>query len=338
MDFATGWYRFNKSLLELSMSNFRSWIPIPQPYPLKTFPQRLMRKWIGIAHNITATIGLRLGFSGARVVGVTQNGNTLLQLNKNYALGPRGTKIELPRDLCIFESVRRWGLWELDESEFLARGLRKVGKLVDSNIALLDIGANTGLVTLQTMNLSKMNIEVFLFEPIPRHVSAIEHNLRNVRKTHINKFALSEKNGIAEIFTMSTNHGGTSLLESAVPSNGSIRTEIELVDTAEYCDRFLNEFDHYVIKCDTEGMDAQILSRIPNRIWQKTEVAIIEVWALPEIREQDVTQLLGMCQDFKYASWNPKSQERVSLNEISEYWLSKSGTMRNLFLSKTLLL
>jgi FkbM family methyltransferase len=324
-----------KDLFHL-MSNFRSWIPLPMPHPIKTFPQRLMRKWLYIVDNVIATIGPRLGFSGAKIMGVTQNGNTLLQLNKNYALGPRGTYLELPQDLCIFESVRRRGNWELEESEFLARGLRKVGQSSNSNAALLDIGANTGLVTLQAMNLSKSSIEVFLFEPIPRHVSAVRHNLRNLGKIHINEFALSDKNGFAEISTMPTNHGGTSLLESAVPSAGSIRTHIELVDTAEYCDGFLNEFDNYIIKCDTEGMDALILSRIPNRIWQSTEVAIIEVWALPEIIEQDVTRLLAMCQYFEYASWNPKSRERISLDEISEYWLSKSGTMKNLFFSKTI--
>jgi len=214
--------------------------------------------------------------------------------------------------------------------------LRTVGKLENSNIALLDIGANTGLVTLQVMNLSKIDAEVFLFEPIPRHVAAIEHNLSSVEKVHINQFALSDKNGVAEIFTIPTNHGGSSLLKSAVPSAGSIRTQIELVDTAEYCERFLIKYDRFIIKCDTEGMDACILSLIPNRIWQNTEVAIIEVWALPEIREQDVTNLLAMCRNFKYSSWNPKSKETVTFNEISEYWLSKSGTMRNLYLRKTL--
>lgn len=315
------------------MRIFRSWIPLVKPYPIKTIPQRLVRKWRYIVKNIAALIGVRMGFLGARIVGVTQNGNTLLQLNKDYALGARGAVVELPQDLCIFESVRRWGVWELDESQFLARGIRKAGG--GEKTALLDIGANTGLVTLQAMNLWKTNIEIFLFEPIPRHVSAIKHNLGNFPNIHINEFALSEKNGVTEIFTMATNHGNTSLLGSAVPSAVPITTQIELVDTAEYCDRFLHEFDNYVIKCDTEGMDALILSRIPDRIWQNVEVAVIEVWALPEIREQDVTRLLSMCQDFKYASWNPKSLERISLNEISEYWLSKSGAIRNLFLSKT---
>jgi len=336
------------------MRNFIRWIPITSPTPVKTFPKRLIRKWLYIYKNVVSPtkrisrrwlnkvknlippIAIRLRFRGARIVGVRQNGNTLLRLNKDYALGRKGTELELPQDLVIFESVKIRGDWEIEESEFLAIGLRKAAKISNSKVALLDIGANTGLVTLQAMNLSKTNTEVFLFEPIPRHVSAIEHNLRNIPNIHVNEFALSNENGKSEIFTQTTNHGNTSLLKSVVPSDELIRTNIKLVDTAEYCDNFLKRFDNYVIKCDTQGMDALILSRIPIRIWQSTEVAIIEVWALPEIREQDVTHLLAMCQNFKFASWHPKSQEIISLNEISEFWLNKSGTFKNLFLSKTL--
>ena len=281
-------------------------------------------------------IAVRSGFRGARIVGVTQSGNTLLRRNKDHALGRKGTDLDLPRDLVIFESVKRRGDWELEESEFLAFALRKVKKLQNSKVALLDIGANTGLVTLQAMNLSKTSIEVFLIESIHRHVSAIEHNLKGLPNIHVNEFALSNKNGKSEIFTQTTNHGNTSLLKSVVPSDELIRTQIKLVDTVEYCNNFLKGFDNYVIKCDTQGMDALILTRIPISIWQSMEAAIIEVWALPEIPEQDVTNLLAMCQDFKFACWHPKSQERIGLNEISEYWLSKSGTFRNLFLSKTL--
>lgn len=312
----------------------RRWIPLIKPNPIKTTPQRLIRKWLYIAKNIISFIGVQTGLFGARIVGVTQNGNTLLRLNKDYALGHKGTKLELPRDLGIFESVRKRGIWELEESEFLARGIRKAGD-AGKRTALLDIGANTGLVTLQAMNLSKTSVEVFLFEPIPKHVSALKHNLGNLPNIHINEFALSNENGNSYFFTQTTNHGNTSQLASVVPSNETIRTRIKMVDTEEYCDTFLEGFDKYVIKCDTQGMDALILSRIPNRIWQNTEVAVIEVWALPEIREQDVTNLLAMCQNFNYASWNPNSQERLDLDEVSEYWLSKSGTFRNLFLSKT---
>lgn len=316
--------------------NVRNWIPVPAFLPIKTFLQRLIRKNGFIAENIVTNIGGRVGFSGARIIGITPNGNTLLQLNKNYALGPKGTVLELPMDSVIFEHVRNWGAWALDESEFLARGL-KVACSKTSEVALLDIGANTGLVTLQAMNLSNTLAEVFLFEPVPRHTSAIKKNLRNLSSVHINEFGLSDKNGEANIFTEATNHGNTSLLESVVPEIGMISTRIKLVETTAYCNKFLINFDRFVIKSDTQGMDALIMSRIPDWVWKKCESAIIEVWALDEISKKDVEALLSMCQEFNYVAWQPNHRkEKIGLSEVSEFWLSKSGASRNLFLSKNI--
>ena len=323
------------------MSNFRHWFPAPNPYPIRTFPKRLIRKWLTIANSIYAiyaNIGYRLGFFGARIVGVAPNGNTLLQLNKNYPLGSKGTVIELPRDLVIFESVKKLGAWELNESKFLAQGLKRAYKNTHK-VALLDIGANTGLVTLQAMNLSNTPAEVFLFEPIPRHASAIKKNLRNLSNINVNEFGLSDKNVQVDIFTQATNHGNTSLLKSVVPEIGMISTKIQLVETTAYCNKFLNNFDRYIIKCDTQGMDALILSRIPKSIWKNCITSVIEVWALDNISKQDVETLLFMFQEFEYVAWQltrPTRKEKTELSEVSEFWLSKSGSSRNLFLSKTI--
>ena len=121
-----------------------------------------------------------------------------------------------------------------------------------------------------------------------------------------------------------------------VASKGKIVNEIELRDTAEYCADFLSGFDSYVIKCDTQGMDALILSRIPQRIWENVECAVIEVWALPEINELDVEKLLSMWEGFKYVSWEPNSKKTITLDEINQFWLKKSGKeLGNLFLSKS---
>jgi len=327
------------------MSDFRDWIPLSKPFPINTFLQRLMRKWLWIAKNILhfagnldTHIGSRLGFSGALMVGVTSSGNILLQLNKDYALGCKGTVLELPRDRIIYKSVKDNGFWELEESKFLARGLIKVSQKPRARVALLDIGANTGLVTLQAMNLSKTTNEVFLFEPVPRHASAIKQNLMNLSDVHINEFALSDKNGRADIFTQSTNHGNTSLLNSVVPTINMITTQIELVETTQYCKDFLNDFDGYVIKCDTQGMDALILSRFPLHIWKNCESAVIEVWSISEVDKKDVENLLSMCETFDHVSWHPEAGNgrAIKLNEVREFWLSKSGTSRNLFLSNNI--
>ena len=305
-------------------------------FPIKSFPKRLSVKWIFIFDNIFWFAQGKIGFSPTQIIGVTPTGNTQLRLNRKFPIGEPGFVVELPRDDVIFRSVSRSGSWEIEESEFLARGLKSACQKSDSKTALLDIGANTGMVTLQAMNISKTNNEVFLFEPIPRHASAIRNNLRNLPNVHLNEFALSNKNGFAEIFTEKWNQGNTYLINSVVASKGKIVNEIELRDTAVYCADFLSGFDSYVIKSDTQGMDALILSRIPQRIWENVECAVIEVWALPEINELDVEKLLSMWEKFEYMSWTPNSKKTITLDEINQSWLKKSGKeLGNLFLSRT---
>jgi hypothetical protein len=150
-------------------------------------------------------------------------------------------------------------------------------------------------------------------------------------------FALSDQNGEADIFTEATNHGNTSLLNSVVSEIGMISTQIQLVETTTYCNKFLKNFNRFVIKCDTQGMDALILSRIPDWVWKNCESAIIEVWALDEISKKDVEALLSMCQEFEYVSWQPNNRKlKIGLSKVSEFWLSKSGAQKNLFLSKNI--
>jgi FkbM family methyltransferase len=275
-----------------------------------------------------------MGFSGAKVISLTPEGNTILQLNASTALGKKGDLIALPRDRTIFESVKNSGTWEIEESKFLAKGLLSLNKLSGTNIALLDIGANTGLVSLQAMNIARTDIDVHLFEPIPRHVAAIKYNLRSVQNSHIFQFALSDSYGEAEIFTETHNHGNTSLLRDVVPLDHQFSTTIKLVDTTNFCENNLLGYDAYVIKCDTQGMDALILSRLPKSIWQKCTTALIEVWALPQVNEAHVEELLSRCQEFEYVNWVSDSPKSVTLEEVRDFWLGKSGSPRNLFLSK----
>jgi FkbM family methyltransferase len=314
------------------------WIPIPRLSPLKTFPHRTIYKWIWIIKYAVGRIGALFNFSGAKVVGTTISGNTMMQLNKSNALGRKGSIIEIPRDEVIFNKIRFDGTYDLEESKFISKGLKKACSVPKAKVALIDIGANIGLVTLQAMNLAKSDNEVFCFEPIPQHVTALRNNLSELSKkvrVNIQEFGLSDKNGTATIFTEKTNRGNSSLLQSVVPENGRTQSEIRLVDTKTHFENNFMGFTSFVIKCDTQGMDALILSRIPNLIWENTICAEIEVWALPSILTEDVDTLLCALNKFDLKSWSPNEIQEADIEEIRAYWLGKSGTWRNLYLSKS---
>ena len=310
--------------------------PFVKLTPIRTFPKRLFEQYGKIIKRIFVSVELALGIGGAKMIGITPQNNSILKLNKDYALGYKGTLIELPRDKTIYKYVKNHGSWELETCKFLAKGLRAACQQLNSKVALLDIGANSGLVSLQTMNLSNTTNEVFLFEPIPRHIWAIKNNLKNLSNLHINEFALSDKNKKAEIFSDPNNFGNSSYLGSAFENIDYVSTSSVLVETTEYCKKFLNNFDSYVIKCDTQGMDALILSRFPEQIWQQCQSAVIEVWALADVNKTDVQSLLSMCQGFDNVSWDPYSGtvKKLEFNEVVEFWINKSGATRSLFLSK----
>ena len=274
---------------------------------------------------------------GAQIVGTSPSGNSLLKLSRSSALGHRGAIIKVPRDRVIFESVRQEGAYSSDISDFLAKGL-------DSNLdlrkksALIDIGANSGLITLQTARMAQGLHHYFLFEPLPAHAEAIRHNLDNLPKTvpvEVHQIALSDQNGQATIFTEMLNHGNSSFLQQAIAHpDEQIRTTVETVDTGHFFADFGANFDRFVLKCDTQGMDAAILSRIPERIWERVERAAVEIWALPDIGEAEVQHTLYLWSSFNRIAWDPNFRQTTTLAEVAKFWTNKSRAERNLFLQR----
>ncbi|NDA82673.1 MAG: FkbM family methyltransferase [Actinobacteria bacterium] len=317
-----------KFRLWIPLMKIKSWFPLVSPLPIATAPLRLLMKWVHI-------VRLLLRIEGAQVIGESPNGNSRLRLRKDCALGAKGTILEIPKDHVIFESVRQFGSWELDESKFLAAGLTNIAKTqrnTGESTVLLDIGANSGLVALQAINLAKTSNSLFLFEPVPQYAQAIQKNLSGLPRVEICNFALSDRNDDALMYTEAANHGNTSLYENTVPAINRVKQTIRLVDTAEYFRTNLASFDRYVLKCDTQGMDALILSRVPESVWQKVEAAIIEVTALPQIDVDHVNALLNKLSGFQYVSWHAKKREKMDISEIREFWLSKSERHKNLYL------
>lgn len=316
----------------------RIWIPIVKFHPALTFCSRLRTKLQANRLKLLSRIWKEHPFHSAVVVGVAANGNRILKFRRGVPLGKKGALLQIPQDEIIFEEVRRFGHWETSESLFLGQAMARLQKgdgVIET--LLLDIGANTGLVTLQTLLSTKLRPRVVVVEPITRHVEAIKYNLREISRDfqiEVLPFALAPVNGFATIYTEARNHGNTSLLRDLMPSEKFLESEIVLMAVSDFVENHLQGNESIFLKSDTQGFDARILSRFPADVWHRVEAAVIEVWAMRDIESEDVEKCLQNWKGFRYASWSAGGRHQVSLTEISDFWLSKSLDSRNLFLRR----
>jgi FkbM family methyltransferase len=291
-----------------------------------------LRKLVVIARRVSQL----LRFTGARESQLTESGMATVVLNRSYPLGAKGSEINLVKDQMIYEFVKLRGKWEIDESKFLASQLRILSSMENPRkTAMIDIGANTGLVTLQAMNLANTDNDYILIEPSALHVRQLKKNFQYSRfRVQIKEFALSDSDGKAQLFTQESNQGNSSLLEIAVPPSEKTAQEVWLRDTEDFFQEELSQYEKIVIKSDTQGYDALILSKIPASAWSKVQAAVIEVWALPSINKSHVETLMDEFSKFSKVSWNPGFTNHVSSSELANFWLSKTSSSRNLFISK----
>jgi FkbM family methyltransferase len=315
--------------LNLLKNRLIAQVPIARLSPVETFLQRSLQKFL-LMH------GNKFHLSGAFPVGHTDSGNRILRLKISSALGPKDLEIEIPEDGAMYEHVRRSGSWDTLSSFFLAKGLTKsVGKR--RKAVFLDIGANVGLVTLQTYNYSHVDNDFLMVEPVPNHVKALKQNTRNLRlknKVEIFDFALAATDGISFIHTEKGNHGNSGFLSSAFSDNNGAVTEVRLKNSKDFFLDELSSYDIIVLKSDLQGMDAEVLAQAPVELWDKVERAVIEVWSLPEIHEGHVERLVNRSWKSHSFGWSQNSIGKITSDDVVNFWLNKSKGTRDLYLKR----
>lgn len=302
-------------------------VPIASPFPLKSWLFRSGEKFLYRYWNSSSKFG-------GTEVGERCNGNALVRLNRNCPLGTKGSIIELPKDEGIYKSVIALGYWEIAESKFLALELDKSSLVYRERTALIDIGANTGLVTLQVRNLSKAPFSMVCFEPLIRHIEALEYNLRDFADTlEIRPCALTEINGKATVFSDLSNYGNTTLISSVV-TNKKEESAILTASSRETFEDLARRFDYLAIKSDTQGLDPIIFAEIPDYVWPKIVCAIIEVWALPIVLPELAERVVDLIEMGHKMSWESSLRSDLSRKEVLEFWLSGTGHHKNLYVAR----
>lgn len=280
------------------------------------------------------------GFYGAQRLPSRNSAVNLYKLNRTTSLGAKDELVELPKDRIINNYVRQRGSWELDECKFLVSELQALENHMNETgkILFLDIGANAGLISRQVRTLLDRDIEMILIEPIPLHVEVIKFNLSKFLPDsgiQIFQGALSNVDGTSKIYIQKQNRGNTSLFKDAMLGHSSEEIQIDLINMSKFSQRYLSHYSHIVLKSDTQGFEARILSLIPFITWENIRAAVIEVWALPEIDEDEIAKLISIWEKLPHLKFSSSSNplHSLTLAEIKQFWSSKSGKSLNLRLT-----
>ena len=301
-------------------------IPIGKLRPIKTLLLRTRQKFFLV-------YGPRLGLSAAEDIGNSPIGNALLSLRYKGALGKPGALIEIPKDGAMYVHIKRSGSWDIDLSYFISIGIQKND--VEKSLLLLDLGANVGLTTLQSLNMATKlrNLKILLVEPINSNVKALKNNLARYSSIlEVFPVALDTKSQEIDIYVDEFNRGNTSILFSAVEASKYSTTKIVCVDANEFFRQNLSGSDLVIIKSDLQGMDATVLHQIDSESWDKVERAVIEVWALPEIISSHVNILMRNISNSHSFGWDMNSVGELDIEDVISFWTSHTRECRDLYI------
>ena len=313
---------------------FRYWVPIVRLNPKKTFFPRIFIKIKTILILAINRILCSLKIRGGKVVGFSKEGNVYLKFSVDTPIGMKNEKILLPRDYVIFQSIRTRGSWEKELCSFLAQIFNTRLATNQTATHLLDIGAHSGMIAIQTSRLSKNPFIAFCVEPLPINLEALHENMARqsiLTEYKIFPYALGNRNQKVPIYTEKSNYGNTSLYE--LIGKNTFTTQIDLRSTAEFVENEIPRSASLVLKLDTQGSEIEILSNFPDSLWSQIMGGVIEVRGSSNLNHDKILLLLQKFCVFDKLFFEG-NEKKIELSELERFWLNNSGEERNLYFSR----
>jgi len=208
---------------------------------------------------------------------------SVLTLREDTSIGKKNDKIFVTND-----SYQTWYI--MNSRDFHKSFVEKVLEYTKSDISynLIDIGANTGLLTRCLLN-SLSNIRnCFLVEPELDNVFCIKNNLQHFKNINILDCALDLLDGEKKLFIDQNNRGNLSLnYEMMTLKQDKLRfmnsrdnyVNVKTKNIKNYFNEIINE-NNNIIKIDVQGYDEVIFQEIPKDVLIKTDVLFIEITPL----------------------------------------------------------
>ena len=208
---------------------------------------------------------------------------SVLTLREDTSIGKKNDKIFVTND-----SYQTWYI--MNSRDFHKSFVEKVLEYTRSDISynLIDIGANTGLLTRCLLNNLSNIRNCFLVEPELDNVFCIKNNLQHFKNINILDCALDLLDGEKKLFIDQNNRGNLSLnYEMMTLKQDKLRfmnsrdnyVNVKTKNIKNYFNEIINE-NNNIIKIDVQGYDEVIFQEIPRDVLIKTDVLFIEITPL----------------------------------------------------------
>jgi FkbM family methyltransferase len=202
----------------------------------------------------------------------------LLTITADCSLGRADDTMVMPFDQVMFPAIVAGG-WATDMLEFIQQHIDSARPYV-----VLDIGANVGLFTRQ-IALRLPNLAHFLcVEAEPGNFRALQYNVGQLlgNRASLWNTALCDIDGEARFFRDAENIGNYSLNDDAMRDRpfDTVTVRCAAADRWMLDHVRLAEEERLIWKSDTQGHDELIISLTPMEVWDRIDVAVIELWRI----------------------------------------------------------
>jgi len=222
-------------------------------------------------------------------------------------------KIFLNVDSIIFPHVLVNKQWDFENIEtFLDR-------ISSPAVGLIDIGANVGLFTRQSMIACPKISHAYCFEPNKGNFDLLTRNLETFPETSLYNLGISERNETAQLFVDMENSGNLSMHKEAMLDHQYAVENIEFISPNSPNAPFSSisrMHGSVVYKSDTQGADELILTCFDLEFWDNVECAMIEVYGISGKRvdydclKEIVRQKFSRIYSYRHSSYI----------DFDEYW------------------
>ena len=250
---------------------------------------------------------------------------SVLTLREDTSLGKKNEKIFVTND-----SYQTWYI--MNSRDFHKSFVDKVLKFTKSNIGynLIDIGANTGLLTRCLLNNLSNIRNCFLVEPDPDNLFCIKNNLQNFENINTLDCALDLSDGEKKLFIDQNNKGNLSLNYEMMTlkedklsfmNSEDNYINVKTKNIKNYFNDIRNE-NNNIIKIDVQGYDEIIFQEIPMDVLIKTDILFIEITPLKSKKFDEEKFTLNLDLFKKYITSNGN---QLTKNEVIQITKRQSG-------------